>query len=73
MLALTDRTSRHCDGVTRRQALLAGALGLGGLTLADLLRAEAASGVRSSTKPLRRAVPAAVGPGRRPVTAKKNL
>jgi uncharacterized protein (DUF1501 family) len=50
MLAITDRTSRHCDGVTRRQALLAGALGLGGLTLADLLRAEAASGVRSSAK-----------------------
>jgi hypothetical protein len=35
---------------SRRQALVAGAVGFGGLTLADLLRAEAASGIRSSTK-----------------------
>lgn len=35
---------------TRRQALVAGALGIGGLTLADLLRAEAKAGVRSSIK-----------------------
>jgi hypothetical protein len=36
--------------ITRRQALLAGAAGLGGLTLAELFRAEAAAGIRSSTK-----------------------
>src|SRR5262249_46647128 len=36
--------------VTRRQALVAGAMGVGGLTLADLLRAEAAAGIRSSNK-----------------------
>jgi hypothetical protein len=32
---------RHCDGITRRHFLTAGVLGLGGLTLADILRAEA--------------------------------
>jgi hypothetical protein len=37
-------------GVYRRQVLLAGAAGLGGLTLAELLRLEAAAGIRSSTK-----------------------
>src|SRR5687767_13328072 len=34
-----------CDGVSRRNFLKIGALGLGGLALPDLLRAEAASGV----------------------------
>jgi hypothetical protein len=34
----------------RRSFLKAGALGVGSLTLADLLRAESAAGVRSSTK-----------------------
>lgn len=33
---------RHCDGVTRRSFLQAGALGLGGLTLPELLRAREA-------------------------------
>ncbi len=42
---------RRCDGVSRRGFLRAGALGVGGaLTLGDLLRAEAASGVGSSTR-----------------------
>lgn len=50
MLAIFGPTARHCDGVTRRQALLAGAVGLGGLTLAELFRAEAAAGIKSSTK-----------------------
>src|SRR5262245_10560636 len=35
---------------TRRQFLTAGALGLGGLRLAGLLRAEEAAGVRASSK-----------------------
>lgn len=39
----------RCDGVSRRSFLRAGALGVGGLTLADLLRAEAA-GLGSSNK-----------------------
>jgi len=38
------------DTPSRRQVLTAGVLGLGGLTLADLLRAEAAVGVHSSEK-----------------------
>lgn len=36
--------------LSRRRFLTAGALTVGGLTLADLLRAEAASGIRSSQK-----------------------
>jgi hypothetical protein len=40
-----------CDGVSRRGFLKLGSLGLGGLALSDLLRAEARSG-RSSSKSL---------------------
>jgi len=50
MLTFRGRTVRHCDGVTRRDFLTAGALGAGGLTLAGLLRAEAAAGIGSSHK-----------------------
>lgn len=50
MLSILGRAYRHCDGISRRQFLTAGALTMGGLTLADLLRAEAASGIRSSRK-----------------------
>src|SRR5580692_3061696 len=50
MITLSGKPYRHCDGVSRRQFLTAGALGLGGLTLADLLRAEAAAGIGSSSK-----------------------
>jgi uncharacterized protein (DUF1501 family) len=50
MFTFFGKPYRHCDGVNRRQFLVAGALGLGGLTLADLLRAEAAAGIRSSNK-----------------------
>src|SRR5436189_1386394 len=41
-----SRKARHCDGLNRRAFLKAGALGIGGLTLADLLqlRAHAATG-----------------------------
>ena len=42
--------SRQCDGVSRRQILQAGGLGLFGLNLPSLLRAEAAS--KSSSKPM---------------------
>lgn len=34
------RGIRHCDGVTRREVLRAGAIGLGGLTLPELLRLQ---------------------------------
>src|SRR4051812_6890237 len=39
-----------CDGITRRDFLKIGGLALGGLTLTDLLAAEAQAGVRSSHK-----------------------
>jgi hypothetical protein len=50
MFALSSKSPGNCRGITRRQALVAGALGAGGLTLADLLRAEAAAGIKSSTR-----------------------
>jgi hypothetical protein len=50
MFTIFGKSYRHCDGISRRQFLAAGAMGLGGLTLADLLRAEAAAGIRSSSK-----------------------
>lgn len=39
-----------CDGLSRRNFLNVGALGVGGLTLVDLFRAEAAAGTSSSSK-----------------------
>ena len=50
MLTIHDHLVRHCDGLSRRQFLTAGAIGIGGLTLPDLLRAEAAAGTGSSNK-----------------------
>ncbi|MCE9532263.1 MAG: DUF1501 domain-containing protein [Planctomycetes bacterium] len=50
MFTLSNPTSsRFCDGVSRRDFLKVGALGVSGLTLADVLRARAATG-RNSTK-----------------------
>ncbi|HIK91414.1 MAG TPA: DUF1501 domain-containing protein [Planctomycetes bacterium] len=50
MLSVAGHTFRHCDGISRRSFLTAGALGVGGLGLADLLRAEQAVGIRGSRK-----------------------
>jgi hypothetical protein len=50
MFTIFGKPYRHCDGINRRGFLTAGALGMGALTLADLLRAEAAAGIKSSTK-----------------------
>lgn len=50
MLTIFGKPYRHCDGITRRHFLTAGALGLGGLTLANLLRAEAHAGKGTSGK-----------------------
>lgn len=49
---LTIFGDRHelCDRITRRDALRIGALGMGGLSLPGLLRAEQAAGVRDSHK-----------------------
>jgi hypothetical protein len=43
-------TGRLCDGVSRRDFLRIGALGMGGLALPQLLQAEALSGIRQSHK-----------------------
>src|SRR6476659_7156845 len=50
MLTIYGNRSRFCDGISRRNFLKIGALGLGGLTLPQLLRAEAQSGIRKSHK-----------------------
>src|SRR5437879_11245833 len=50
MLTIYGQASRFCDGVSRRNFLKIGALGLGGLALPELLQAEAKSGIRNSHK-----------------------
>src|SRR5262245_6035883 len=47
MLSLgTSRGVRHCDGLTRRELLRVGAVGLRGLALPDLLRLQATAAAR---------------------------
>ena len=50
MLTIPGSTHRFCDGFSRRNFLRIGALGLGGLSLPQLLQAEAQSGIRQSHK-----------------------
>src|ERR1700716_4250658 len=50
ILANAPRSRRFCDGVSRRNFIRIGALGLGGLALPQLLRAEAQAGIRKSHK-----------------------
>jgi hypothetical protein len=50
MLSILGRPQQLCDGWTRREVLTVGALGLGGMALPDLLRAEAQQGIRQSKK-----------------------
>jgi hypothetical protein len=50
MFTILGRAYRHCDGLRRRDFLTAGAITLGGLTLADLLRLEAAADIKTSEK-----------------------
>lgn len=50
MLTIYGRSSRFCDGISRRNFLKIGALGLGGLALPQLLEAEAKAGLRRSHK-----------------------
>jgi hypothetical protein len=49
MLTIFGDRYRFCDGVTRRNFLKIGGLALGGLSMPQILRAEAASGVASGT------------------------
>jgi len=44
MLTFLGRSRRFCDGISRRDFLRVGALSVGGLTMADLLRGEAQGG-----------------------------
>jgi hypothetical protein len=46
----SGRGAKLCDGVSRRDFMKIGGLGLGGLSLAQLLQAEAHAGVRNSKK-----------------------
>lgn len=50
MLTILGPEGRFCDGVSRRSFLKIGGLALGGLTLPELLRAEAQAGVRRPHK-----------------------
>jgi hypothetical protein len=45
-----DRGSRFCDGLSRRHFLKVGALSVGGLSLADLLRVRAQAGTPARSK-----------------------
>ena len=50
MLTIYGSKQRFCDGISRRNFLKIGALGLGGLSLPQLLQAESQSGIRRSHK-----------------------
>jgi hypothetical protein len=50
MLSILGRAGRFCDGLSRRAFLQVGGLALGGLSLPQLLRAEAQAGIRNSHK-----------------------
>src|SRR5437879_1431030 len=49
MLNILGSTQRLCDGVSRREFLKVGALAVGGLTLADLLRLKAHGAARAES------------------------
>ena len=50
MLSILGNQHQLCDRISRRDALRIGALGVGGLTLADLLRADAQAGKSNAHK-----------------------
>ena len=50
MLSIPGSAYSHCDRISRRGFLQIGGLALGGLSLPQLLRAEAQAGIRSSHK-----------------------
>ena len=51
MFTINSKPTRACDGISRREALRIGSLGLAGLTLPDLLRS--ASATEASPRPVR--------------------
>src|SRR4026207_1985712 len=50
MLTIYGRRHRFCDGISRRNFMKIGALGLGGLALPQLIEAETQAGIRKSHK-----------------------
>src|SRR5436309_4367842 len=50
MLSILGRSHSFCDRLSRRDVLQIGGLALGGLSLPQLLRAEAQNGIRRSHK-----------------------
>lgn len=50
MLTLAGKSNQYCDGLSRRSFLQVGGLAVGGLTLADVLTAEEATGRRNVQK-----------------------
>ena len=50
MLTILGGKGNYCDGVSRREFMRIGGLALGGLSMADVLRAEAATGKRLGHK-----------------------
>jgi len=74
MFRIFGASAQDCDGLTRRGFLLAGVLGLGGLTLPDLLRfrAEAAGGP-GTTGEERHLAPAERGSGSHWRSGTRNL
>ena len=50
MLTLEGEGQKFCDGVSRREFLTLGALTVGGVTLRDVLAAEAQAGIKGSHK-----------------------
>ena len=50
MLTILGPKNRFCDGVTRRNFLKIGALGLGGLALPQILQAESVRGTKLPNK-----------------------
>jgi hypothetical protein len=50
MLSIYGQPQRLCNGLSRRELLTIGALGVGGLALPDLLRAESRQGIGNSRK-----------------------
>ena len=50
MLSFFGERQRNCDSASRRSFLQLGAMGIGGLTLSDLLRLEAQAGAKASKK-----------------------
>ena len=50
MLNIGTNRAQLCSGVSRREFLRVGALGMGGLSLPQLLQAEAQAGITNSNK-----------------------